>query len=114
MVGHQVLLVYRFDGGGERLPDFWLDVALDVAADDPDDVLTVFVAVGQEPAIGLGLLHAELPALHETAPDTYHPDIDVVAGCRVDDVVHVIPVGVGCVGKQSPLTVVRRRTISVE
>ena len=59
MIGHQVVLVYRLDGGSQCLPYLRLDVTLDVATHEPDDVGFVLVAVGEEGAVLLGILHGE-------------------------------------------------------
>ena len=113
MIGHQVVLVYLLDGGGKRLPNLGTDVALDVAAHDPDDVRTVFVTVSKETAIALGLLHAELATLDETAPYTHHTDEDIVLRRHINDIVHVIPVGIRGFSQQHSLLVVRRDAIGV-
>ena len=94
MIGHQVVFVYRLNSGGECFPYLRLDVALDVATHEPDDVGLVLIAVGEEGAIFLGILDGELAVLHQSAPDAHHADVDAVVGCAVDDVIHVVPIAV--------------------
>ena len=94
MVGHEVVLVDRLDGGGQCFPHFRFDVALDVAPHEPDDVLFVFVSVGEERTVFLGILYAQLSVLHQSAPDTHHADVDAVLGSHIDDKVHVVPVSI--------------------
>lgn len=95
MIGHQVILVYRLDSCSERLPDFRLDIALDVAAHNPEDVGTVFISVSKESSISLCLIYAQFASFNQAAPDTNHTYIDIVLGCYIYDIVHVIPVRVG-------------------
>ena len=95
MIGHQMVLVYRLDGGSQRLPNFRFDVALNVATHKPDDVGLVLVAVGQERALLHSILHTQQSCLHQSAPDAHHADVDAVLGGHIDDIVHVVPIGIG-------------------
>ena len=96
VIGHQVVMVDGLDTGGEGIPYLGLDVALDVAAHEPDDVGLVLVTVGEEGAVFPGLVDTQFAVLHQSAPDAYHADIDAILLCQVDDVVEVVPVGVRC------------------
>ena len=96
VIGHQVVMVDGLDTGGEGIPYLGLDVALDVAAHEPDDVGLVLVTVGEEGAVFFGLVDTQFAVLHQSAPDAHHADIDAILPCQVDDVVEVVPVAVRC------------------
>ena len=94
MIRHEMVLVYQFDGRGQRFPYFGLDIALDVTTHEPDDIGLVLVSVGEEGAILLRILHTQFTVFHQSAPDAYHSDIDAVLGGHINDIVHVIPVAI--------------------
>ena len=95
MIGDKVILVVLTNGVGQSLPHLGLHVAALVAADDPDDVGTIAIALSKELAIGLCLLDVHQPCLDKTAPDADHTDVDATLLGLVEDVVEVIPIGVG-------------------
>ena len=113
MIGHQVVVVYRLDGGGERLPYVSLHITLYITTDDPDDIWAVFVAVGEKTSVGLRLLYREFASFYHPTPDTHHTDIDTALFGLTDDVVHVIPITIVGLGQQIPLLIVRGLPIDV-
>ena len=94
MIGHQVVLVYRLDGGSQGLPHLRLDVALDVTTHEPDNVGLILITVGEEGSVFLGILHTQQTGLDQSAPNAYHTDIDTLVGSLVDDIVQVVPIAI--------------------
>ena len=94
MVGHEVVVVNRLYGSGQRIPHFGMYVALDVTAHYPHYVLAVLIAVGQETTVGLCLLYVHPPRLYHAAPDADHAHEDAAAAGLVNDIVHVVPITV--------------------
>jgi hypothetical protein len=87
-----VVAVGGFDGRGQCLPHLGVDVALDVAADDPHDVGAVFVSSAQEGAVVAGLRGVDETFLHQRAPDGHHTYIYAVLRGGAHDVVEVVPI----------------------
>ena len=94
MEGHQVVLVYCFDGGGESFPFGGFYVATNITSDEPDDIRLVFVALGEEFAVSLGLVYGHFATADGASPDADHADIDAFTGSGADDVVHMVPIAV--------------------
>ena len=78
----------------QGVPHFGFDVALNVSADYPNDVGSIFVTFTQELAVGLGFFHTHQSRFYQPAPDAYHADVDAVAFGGLYDMVHVVPVSV--------------------
>ena len=92
MEGHQVIGVHLLDGTCEGIPAFHTLVAHDVAANHPDDVWLVFVAIADEMAVFCGFLRCE--TLDLSTPYAVHGDVDALPCGHVHDVVEMIPIAV--------------------
>ena len=113
MISHQVILIYPLDGGSKSLPHFSLNISLNISANNPNNVWTVFVTIGQETTINLSLFYREFASLYHSTPDAHHTDVDATLLGLIDNVVHMVPVTIVGFGQQISLLVVRGLPIDV-
>ena len=108
MIGDKVILVILTNGGGQCLPHFGLHIATLITADDPHDVRTMAIPFGEELTIGLSLFDVHQPSLDKTAPDADHTDVDSALFCLIEDVVEMVPIGVGILQRALRFLVIGR------
>ena len=94
MIGHQVVLVYRLDSCCQCFPYLRLDITLDVTTHKPNNIRFILIAVSEERTIFFSVFNTQLAVLDQSAPDTYHTDIDTILVGKVDDIVQMVPIAI--------------------